>query len=68
MSAPERSSNNEDNIENIDTNRLAENGWPGLAAAAAAASNPYMQPVSYPLWFILYDLYKSYTYKAINNM
>ena len=46
MSAPERSSNNEDNIENIDTNRLAENGWPGLAAAAAAASNPYMQPVS----------------------
>ena len=48
MSAPERSSNNEDNIENIDTNRLAENGWPGLAAAAAAASNPYMQPVSYP--------------------
>lgn len=44
MSAPERSSNNEDNIENIDTNRLAENGWPGLAAAAAAASNPYMQP------------------------
>ena len=68
MSAPERSSNNEDNIENIDTNRLAENGWPGLAAAAAAASNPYMQPVSYPLLVILYDLYKSYTYKAINNM
>lgn len=42
MSAAERS--NDDNIENIDANRLAENGWPGLAAAAAAVSNPYMQP------------------------
>ena len=58
MSAPERSSNNEDNIENIDTNRLAENGWPGLAAAAAAASNPYMQPVSNAC---MSNEYESYT-------
>ena len=48
MSTAERNTANgvNDGIENIDTSRLVENGaagWPSLAAAAAAAQNPYMQ-------------------------